>query len=268
MTNPLTARWLPRELRREITAITAEDFQPIGPGKSDRAKLVQEWLCVADHKVAVDGNFGPATEEAVREFRTVRGLSARGKTASGTVDSRTFEALIQPMMAALEPLENPPSELGAAVVAYAQLHLEQHPVEVGGENRGPWVRLYMNGNDGKDWLWCAGFVTFVLRQACHTLGRAMPIKGSFSCDTLAAQAKEKGCFVAESKRTGAGLEAGTIFLKRRTATDWTHTGIATGFAADTFRTIEGNTNDEGSHEGFEVCARTHGYIKKDFIRLD
>jgi hypothetical protein len=34
---------------------------------------------------------------------------------------------------------------------------------------------------------------------------------------------------------------------------------------DTFKSIEGNTNDEGSSEGFEVCARVHAYRGLDFI---
>ena len=268
MTDPLTAKWLPRELRRETAAIADKSFQPIGRGKGARAKLVQEWLCLAGHSIAVDGDFGPATEQAVRDFRAAKGLNARSVAAAGQVDARTFQALVQPMTDVLQPIANPPVGLGAAVMAYAERHLAQHPVEVGGQNCGPWVRLYMSGNEGKDWPWCAGFVTFLLRQACDTLGRGMPIKGSFSCDTLAAQAKDKDRFVAESKRAAAGLAPGAIFLSRRTATDWTHTGLVSSFAAQTFKTVEGNTNDEGSREGFEVCARTRGYAKRDFIRID
>jgi len=39
-------------------------------------------------------------------------------------------------------------------------------------------------------------------------------------------------------------------------------------AGDTlYQTIEGNTNDDGSREGYEVCARRRGYSKTDFIIL-
>jgi hypothetical protein len=34
---------------------------------------------------------------------------------------------------------------------------------------------------------------------------------------------------------------------------------------EVFETIEGNTNDEGSREGYEVCHRVRGYGSKDFI---
>jgi len=32
-----------------------------------------------------------------------------------------------------------------------------------------------------------------------------------------------------------------------------------------FQTIEGNTNDDGSREGYEGCQRVRGYASKDFI---
>ena len=44
-----------------------------------------------------------------------------------------------------------------------------------------------------------------------------------------------------------------------------HTGIIASAGPDTLQTIEGNTNDDGSAEGYEVCARTRGYTNMDFI---
>lgn len=125
----------------------------------------------------------------------------------------------------------------------------------------------MQGNEGVAFPWCAGFVTFVMEQASQTLGHTKPIEGSFSCDSLAAQAKAADRLVAESDATPERLPAGSLFLVRRTATDWTHTGMLTEAHADSFDTVEGNTNDEGSREGFEVCSRLRGYKSKDFILL-
>ncbi len=91
----------------------------------------------------------------------------------------------------------------------------------------------------------------------------MPITPSFSCDALAASAKAKGRFVSRDE-SGPG----SFFLVRNTPTDWTHTGIVVSAGGETFKTIEGNTNDDGSREGFEVCARTRGFSDKmDFIRI-
>jgi hypothetical protein len=156
--------------------------------------------------------------------------------------------------------------LGDLVVAYAKQHLAQHPIEIGGQNKGPWVRLYMKGNEGPDWPWCAGFVSFILKQASDTIDASLPIRTSFSCDFLALSAKEIGIFLKEPKiEDKVQITPGSIFLNRRTSTDWVHTGVVVQAQNDFFHTIEGNTNDEGSREGYEVCKRIRGYKKKDFI---
>ena len=227
--------------------------------KNGQVKLIQEWLSLHDQGVGIDGDFGPATQAAVKNFQTKVGFPT-----NGVVDENTFAKLIAPMHAALQPIPASGLSLGALVVAYAHQHLAQHPREVGGENSGPWVRLYMDGNEGKQWAWCAGFVCFCLKQASDALGVAMPITKNFSCDELAKSAKKNKIFVG-SGDSHAKVGPGSIFLVRKTATDWTHTGIIVSTTNDTFKTIEGNTNDEGSREGYEVCARTRAFGKVDFI---
>lgn len=225
--------------------------------KKGQVKLIQEWLSLHGERVATDGDYGPATEEAVKEFQAKEKLEV-----NGVVDEATFVHLVAPMTAALAPISADGRSLGDMIVAYARQHLAQHPREVGGQNRGPWVRLYMDGNEGQPWAWCAGFVCFCLKQACNTLKIDLPITPSFSCDSLAASAKVKEIFVG---RKDAG--PGSFFLYRRTPTDWTHTGIVVIANSETIKTIEGNTNDSGSREGYEVCARTRGYGKMDFIKF-
>jgi hypothetical protein len=44
-----------------------------------------------------------------------------------------------------------------------------------------------------------------------------------------------------------------------------HTGLVVRAGQETFETIEGNTNDAGDREGYEVCQRVRGYAGKDFI---
>jgi hypothetical protein len=114
-----------------------------------------------------------------------------------------------------------------------------------------------------------------MAQASEIHGETKPISGSLSCDHLTTQARDAGRFISEKSldRTpadfsDAGLGTCCIFLVRRTSSDWTHTGFAFDFKSNgTFATIEGNTNDEGSREGFEVCMRFRGRENKDFIRL-
>ena len=100
--------------------------------KDGQVKLIQEWLSLHGEHVGIDGDFGPATQSAVKDFQNKAGLAS-----TGIVDVNTFELLVAPMQAALQPIPPNGQSLGALVVAYAQQHLTQHPREVGGQNRGP-----------------------------------------------------------------------------------------------------------------------------------
>jgi putative peptidoglycan binding protein len=263
MTSPLTALGatpftgqLPTPLPREATY--QGDIARGGP--EPRVRLVQEWLTLHGVKTKVDGDYGGATTEAVRTFQERSGLPT-----TGTVDETTFDRLVAPMLAALQTITPPPgATLGQMTVAYARQHLAQHPQEAGGENRGPWVRLYMDGNQGADQLWCAGFATYCQKQAAKTLGVQVPVARTFSCDELAGHAKHASCFVAGCPDFRQ-ITPGSLFLVRKTADDWQHVGIVTRAEAEAFHTIEGNTNDVGSREGFEACERVRGYAGKDFI---
>jgi hypothetical protein len=224
-------------------------------------RRVQEWLNLHGQGVVVDGDFGPATGRAVGVFQSANGLNA-----TSTVDQKTFDKLVAPMVGVLKQRVNRSVPLAEAIVEYARAHLVPHPREVGGPNSGPWVRLYMSGREGEAFAWCAGFVTFLLDQGAQSLETGKPIAGSVSCDTLAAQASSAGVFLAGADAP-AKLTPGSIFLVRRVPGDWTHTGIVTAVHNDTFDTIEGNTNDAGQREGYEVCARTRSYGDKDFILI-
>ncbi|WP_299917443.1 peptidoglycan-binding domain-containing protein [uncultured Roseobacter sp.] len=224
------------------------------------ARRVQEWLCLHNHQVSIDADFGGVTKDAVQDFQ-----SASRLPVTGVVDEATHNKFVAPMLRTLSPKIKKNMSYSDTVIAYAKAHLKEHPLEVGGANRGPWVRMYMKGNEGKPWAWCAGFTTFCMQQACEMLNLPMPIKGSFSCDSLAAQAKSAGLFLRERDATASTVPAGSLFLVRRTSTDWTHVGLVTKAEASSFQTLEGNTNDDGDREGYEVCARRRGYGKKDFV---
>ena len=231
--------------------------------KGKKVRLIQEWLCLRGYHVCIDGEFGPATDRSVRDFQKSEGIRV-----DGVVGNRTFAVLVKPMTTALEEIPRAGQSLGQMVVKYAHRYLEQHPREIGGQNKGPWVRLFMNGNEGVGWPWCAGFVSHLLKRACKTMNVSLPLQTSFSCDLLAASAKEKGIFLKESDVSSPGqIKLGSFFLSRRTTTDWAHTGVVIQPGGDYFVTIEGNTNDEGSFEGYEVCRRTRGYGQKDFILI-
>jgi len=233
-----------------------------------RVRRVQEWLKINGFGTGIDSDFGNATKACVIRFQHSKGLPETGE-----VDRQTWDLLVDPLVKALAPIPFPSNtKLTEAVLGVAQQHLKQHPIEVGGDNRGPWVRIYVDGNEGVGWRWCAGFVTFVMKQACMNLGRSLPIDGSYSCDSLAYQAKHADLFVEGAQLESGGVSwsdmgSAQIFLVRKTPTDWVHTGFSFEGSDTIFSTIEGNTNEDGSANGFEVARRTRSVPKKDFIKF-
>lgn len=220
----------------------------------------QEWLTYHGLGLKIDGEFGIATETAVSAFQQRSGLPVTGR-----VDGATFDTLLAPLSAVLLPIAGT-GVLSQDAPRYAEQHLAQHPREVGGENCGPWVRLYMNGAEGADFPWCAGFACFVLNQA--SAGRPLPFVASISCDELGIHAKDRGLF----RQGGPGFDTsqikpGSLFLVRRPQGGWHHTGIVVGVSPGAVTTIEGNTNDSGSREGFEVCKRVRATTVLDFVAI-
>jgi hypothetical protein len=225
-------------------------------------ECVQEWLTLNGVAVVVDGRFGPATEYAVRRFQGRRDLEP-----TGVVDEASFAELTAPLRLALEPPARRASSIEAAVVDAARRHLRQRPREVGGANRGPWVRTYMEGNDGPGFLWCAGFAALLVRQAAFHCGLPDPLRPTFSCDVLARDAQNEGRFVPGDETELDTLPRGSLFVQRRSPGDWNHTGVVIAAMGEVMETIEGNTNEGGDREGFEVCRRIRSLENKDFVTL-
>jgi hypothetical protein len=259
MPSDIPYAWVRQELSLAKTLARGNKGKAVG--------RVQEWLCFHGYNLDIDRDYGPVTEDAVRQFQDDHNLPRSGKVTQGV-----FRELTTPLLRAMSPVDTGGDGLDELAVAYAEQHLAQHPVEIGGDNLGPWVRVYMKGKDGPDMLWCAGFVCFILEQAARQSGLSNPVKTTFSCDSLAKNAQMAGRFVSErTLRRGAAeddaLTPGSLFLCRRTADDWTHVGMVRRVTDRLFETIEGNTNDEGSRNGYEVCSRRRGFKKKDFIAI-
>jgi Putative peptidoglycan binding domain len=231
-----------------------------GPPKSDHAKHVQEWLCLHGLSCKIDRDFGPATEKCVRRYQKKKGFPV-----TGVVDKRTFMELTAPLRAAQHRVEPNGRSLSQLIVAYGRQNVSQKPREVGGPNRGPWVRLYMDGNDGAEWLWCAGFATFPIKQAAATLGIPMPVLRSFGVANIANHAKETHHFLGQpSVADRRRIKPGSLFLERGGPNGYMHCGIVVSVDGDTMNTLEGNTNDDGSSNGLEAIARTRGFGNMDF----
>ncbi len=256
---------LPSWLKKELDLSKTQQHGSRGTA----VKRIQEWLTFHGVGVNVDGKFGPVTRNAVRNFQKDNGLGVSGK-----VTRATFDMLAAPLSRAIDDTRID-SSLGYAetALAVAEQNLAEHPVEIGGQNRGPWVRAYMKGKDGEAYLWCAGFVCFMLYAAGYLKGQKSPINFTFSCDIMGMEAKNEGRFVSERNVSRSDdpqqlIAPGDIFLIRRSGNDWIHTGIVREVNEDMFRTIEGNTNEGGSRNGFEVASRWRSYNKMEFIKIN
>lgn len=240
--------------------------QPIAQGQHTiHVKLVQELLNY--HRIAtqIDSDFGDQTGTNVAIFQQQHGLPT-----NRIVDQATFDALLAPMAAVLAPLNPAATDLRATLVRLAYQHLQQAPIEIGGQNRGPWVRLYTSGHDGTEYPWCAGFATFVLRQACDSLDLPMPVIRTLGCDELAISAKQHGRFIPNASvlpDPTAVLQPGDLYLRLDAPGDWGHTGIVIEVHHADFLAIEGNTNPVGSSDGYTVCELQRQYNHKDFVRI-
>ncbi len=254
--------------QKELVIKATQKRKGADNNKKDVMKI-QSWLTLFSIRnsssataTGIDGDFGPATERAVKNFQEVNGLSK-----TGVVDQNLFNTLASGLKEAFEkPLIN--NNLRDLMVEVADNHLKQHPFELniqGQSNSGPWVRSYMDGNDGSPWFWCMGFAQTILDQAASFLNKnfktLMPL--TYSCDTVGNTGLEKGLLFRYQKirKEPFLLKPGDIFLTQKSLLDWTHTGVITAIEGDVIETIEGNTNHQGSRNGVAVMKRTRNFRK-------
>jgi len=255
---------------------TEKPFVKLGQTLDPDVRKVQEWINLwkrYDTKwkvsTAIDGDFGPSTLAAVKEFQRFQKL-----TVDGIVGNYTWRKLTEPMTKAFTRIDKD-LDLNKLIVEYAKQHLASGPREFK-QNEGTWVRAYMDGNEGAPWAWCLGFVQTIVDQAAFTLKNDESVKNympfSYGCDDIGNHGLKSGQLIRNKDLKDGKIslvKPGDVFLNVKTEHDWTHTGIITKIDGDWIETIEGNTNDEGSREGYEVCARKRNYIAKniDIFRI-
>jgi hypothetical protein len=242
--------------------------------RGDDVTRVQEWLCFHQFNVGIDGAYGDATEQGVADFQ-----AASGVAVSGQADPATFALLTRPMGEALGPVAVA-ATLGRTIAACAVQHLLQHPVEIGGQNRGPWVRLYLRGLErpkdpklpqGFD-AWCAGFATSIIDQAATSMKQAPPLGYHTNCNLLAKAAQAEKRFRRAEDVKPEQIPPGSLMLIRKSGQRdrWHHTGVVVQALAKVVRTIEGNSanNADENPSGHEVCRQLRPYGNLDFILIE
>ena len=255
--------------KQYLKEITISGTQSKGGARNTKQDVIkiQSWLNLyartdprSGTATGIDGDFGSATDLAVKNFQKAKRLNQTGK-----VDAALFELLCQPMNNAFATVPKGRT-LRELVVNAAALHLNNNAFELtirGQSNSGPWVRCYMDGNEGDPWFWCMGFVQTIIDQAATAQGKdfrtLMPL--TYSCDTVGTIGLNKGLLkrFTEVRRDPSVVKPGDIFLVQKTPFDWFHTGLITAVHDSVFETIEGNTNEDGSHNGVGVFKRARNF---------
>lgn len=240
---------------------------------------LQEWLVTRGYRIwvdprnapAIDGDLGPGTQAGVEAF-------ARDNGIAPVVDERFWLRLTSPMLAA-SSFRPTSRDLGSAIVQVAAAHLLQEAREaraivngrlVGADNSGPWPRAYLGPSAPAPW--CQGFVNRVRDQAAAALGVALEVPstvgGQYSLWVPNFVAACRGRGKLRSGRNLAGpVPPGSMFFVPGAIggqASHIHVGIVAEFNGASVATIEGNTNDDGSANGWLVCRRTRSTASLDF----
>jgi len=157
-------------------------------------------------------------------------------------------------------------------VALAEAGVEEHPR---GSNRGPRVDDYQRATwlEPKDWgAWCAAFVCFCMKTAMelphekpYTFSR-MRTGSVRGASGIAAWSCRQDKSTHTKMSPGRDLLPGDIITFR----DFSHTAIvASGVDPDGhFDTVEGNTNDDGGREGYEVVHRKSPHKRRSINQVE
>lgn len=241
---------------------------------SNDVKKIQEWLNYDNYKIKIDGIYGNATSLAARQFFSHQHITLSPAVLDGEqVDLRAFLTLCSSLGYINIPIGAGVDDFTTYLLKVVERHLSMQPIEIGGQNMGPWVRTYMKGNEGTEWPWCAGFVSFILHQAYENyFGKPFPFGYYFAVRNLVKHAKDLDAFISgDDPNIAAKIKPGFLFVNRKYqllhSVTWSHIGFVTDtfYGDKLFQTAEGNTNDQGSREGYTACKRFRNFDDKDFI---
>jgi hypothetical protein len=145
------------------------------------------------------------------------------------------------------------------VVAHRHIGLREQPL---GSNDGPQLRKALAKTPFQPGqAWCYYFALACLIEAFGDVSLLPPsVLVTGSCQNAADHAREHGALVPYPA-------VGSIFLLHDASGHYHHAGIISGLTTPrgTRPTIEGNSNTDGSTEGYEVVAHERGMSGLSYI---
>jgi hypothetical protein len=130
-------------------------------------------------------------------------------------------------------------------------------------NSGPVVNQYLKSVGlGKGYPWCMAFVYWCVGKAANMLEVKNPLQ-----KTGGVMLQYSTCNLRKLPKTSKAIKPGDIFIMEF-GHGTGHTGFVVSIKNNLVYTIEGNTNDDGSREGYEVALRQRPLSSfKGFIQL-
>jgi len=166
-------------------------------------KELQNILRELDYNIPVTGIFDNDTYKAVRNFQGSH-LDKENTPLSvdGEVGDLTWWSLQHPRSVVVTGVIDykvmPDISLGGSAIGRSALQFAINELiagagEVGGNNKGPWVKKYLQPGGGKEGdSWCAAFISWCFLQAAGGDKNAMPFKYTLGARNVFNQFKQKG----------------------------------------------------------------------------
>jgi hypothetical protein len=203
-----------------------------------------------DYNIPVTGVFDNNTFKAVRNFQSSH-LDKHGMPleVDGEVGEITWWALQHPRSrvetASINFRDMPGEDSGGSAVGRAALRAAIHELnagagEEGGNNRGPWVKKYLQpAGLGEGFSWCAAFVSWCFLQAADGDKTMMPFKYSAGARNIYNQLKQRGLLY--DSNSVMPLPGDVVSWWRvSTTSGFGHIGLVHHYQDGFLYTIEGN----------------------------
>ena len=220
--------------------------------KGSEVKELQRLLTERGYSVEKDGDFGNQTYRAVRAFQS-QNLDQHGQPLriDGEVGPLTWWSLTHPKpiiqpVSAVDYSTMPQARAGGSVLGRAALKTALGEMiagarEIGGDNRGKWVRKYLEpAGLGEGESWCASFVSWCFLASCGMDESRMPFPYCPGARELLRQFKKRD--MARPPDSGYEPQPGDIVVWWRERLDgWKgHAGLVHQLKDGMLYTIEGN----------------------------
>ena len=243
--------------------------------EGDEVIKIKEWLMLwqldenyisALVDIKVHKEFNENTEKVVKEIQAFLDLPQ-----SGEVDPATWTALTSPMSKAFSLAAYNHGTVRERMVYFAIKHLQYRSSELLADNMGPWVRAYMDGNEGTLEYWCEGFACTILDQTFSSFDIPFTkyYANTWACETMREHARETNLLVTNEQLQTKEYtpQTGDMVLYISDKDNKAHHTEIVYEVLDkeqgNFLTIGGNTNFSGSRNGVGVFLVDRNFLNKN-----